>query len=76
MKDRLPAFSGIAQLFVEVTGDEYVAGLWRSRIIDQLVWQALEPAKPLLDSDVPSWSWAAVQGKVKAAGQPQKAPIP
>ncbi|UPK95583.1 hypothetical protein LCI18_006518 [Fusarium solani-melongenae] len=67
-KDRLPAFSGIADLFAHFTGDEYQAGLWRSKLIDQLIWRVPRPKpKPQLQQWLPSWSWASVDGQVKSA---------
>ncbi len=66
--DRLPAISGIAQLFAAVTRDEYLAGIWRSRLVEQLPWYTDEPDEPLSDTSVPSWSWASIRGKVKQTG--------
>lgn len=36
--DRLPALSGLAALFQQVTGDEYCAGLWKSGLLRGLLW--------------------------------------
>ncbi|KAH7324030.1 heterokaryon incompatibility protein-domain-containing protein [Rhexocercosporidium sp. MPI-PUGE-AT-0058] len=36
--DKLPALSGLAQVFSEVLGDTYVAGLWRNDIHVGLTW--------------------------------------
>lgn len=72
--DKLVAFSGIAHLFQEITGDEYVAGLWRSRLVEFLEWWATTPT--LRSSDeyrAPSWSWASISGPVVRhymAGEP------
>ena len=66
--DRLVAFSGIALLFQEITGDKYVAGLWRSRLVEHLDWRATAPT--LRSSDeycAPSWSWASISGPVEPA---------
>ncbi|KAF4832018.1 hypothetical protein CGCTS75_v004924 [Colletotrichum tropicale] len=65
-EDKLYAFSGIAKLFQEVTGDRYLAGLWRSRVLDLLNWTVFTP-KPRLSSQyrAPSWSWASVDGPFK-----------
>lgn len=61
--DKLFAFSGIAKLFREVIGQEYLAGLWRSRIIEQLDWQVVIPAPAPITYRAPSWSWASVDGR-------------
>lgn len=62
--DKLHAFSGIAKLFQEVIGQEYLAGLWKSRIIEQLDWQVVIPAPAPINYRAPSWSWASVDGKL------------
>ncbi|KAK2024006.1 heterokaryon incompatibility protein [Colletotrichum zoysiae] len=64
--DKLPAFAGVAKLFQDITGDTYYAGLWRSSFLDQLDWQAHEPAKRASSEyRAPSWSWAAVDGAIR-----------
>ena len=63
--DRLVAFSGIAHLFQETTGDEYVAGLWRSCLVESLAWRTESPAmRPSNSYCAPSWSWASISGPV------------
>ncbi|MCJ1436124.1 hypothetical protein MMC27_005502 [Xylographa pallens] len=70
-KDRLPAISGVERLFREVTGDECLFGLWRSRLIEQMVWRIPQPRpKPALEYNVPSWSWASTDGEVLPTGLP------
>lgn len=65
-EDRLPAFAGVAKIFQEVTGDEYLAGLWRSRFLDGLDWRVREPRPDRTSScRAPSWSWASVDGPLK-----------
>lgn len=55
--DKLPAFAGIAKLFQEITRDEYIAGLWRSRLLEGLDWRVYEPKlKASLAYRAPSWS--------------------
>jgi hypothetical protein len=64
--DKLPAFSGIARAFQEVTGDEYVAGLWKSRLCEQLDWWVDKPCLKISSQyRAPTWSWAAVDGPVR-----------
>ncbi|KAF2970700.1 hypothetical protein GQX73_g2859 [Xylaria multiplex] len=36
--DRLHALSGLADLFHEITGDEYVVGLWKGDLLRGLIW--------------------------------------
>lgn len=37
-KDRLVALSGLARLISQQTRDGYLAGLWKSRLFQQLTW--------------------------------------
>lgn len=69
--DRLPAISGIAAHFGKSLCDEYNAGLWRSDIESQLLWQ-LSLSFPLQDLKLrplqyqgPSWSWAAINEPIQ-----------
>ncbi|KAK0701449.1 heterokaryon incompatibility protein-domain-containing protein, partial [Apiosordaria backusii] len=63
--DKLHAMAGIAKLFEEVTGDEYLAGLWKSRFAAMLAWRVHSP-EPLrsLEYRAPSSFWASVDGPV------------
>lgn len=36
--DKLPALAGIARRFHELSGDQYLAGLWKKSILDDLLW--------------------------------------
>lgn len=64
--DKLPAFAGLAKLFQQATGDEYLAGLWRSRLLEGLDWRVEEPgAKSSGEYWAPSWSWASVDGPLR-----------
>ncbi|TRX96824.1 hypothetical protein FHL15_002130 [Xylaria flabelliformis] len=68
--DRALAISGIAQIFAELSGDQYIAGLWKSCFHSGLLWKIeynhfnrrnirLPPTY-----QGPSWSWLAVNGPV------------
>lgn len=65
-EDRLVALAGIASRFAETQGnkDVYLAGLWRSRIREELLWTpsqlSSEPSLPSVYV-APSWSWASVK---------------
>lgn len=67
--DRLPALSGLATIVQGKTGDEYLCGMWRSRLPAQLLW--IDITKPTQDkqrqsldlqrqTDVPSWTWSSL----------------
>ncbi|KAL1880554.1 hypothetical protein VTK73DRAFT_5567 [Phialemonium thermophilum] len=63
--DKLIAMSGIAEMFEKSTGDEYLAGLWRSRLVQGLLWVVVDPVAPPQNRlRAPSWSWVAVDSPV------------
>jgi hypothetical protein len=57
---------GIAQsIKQQYTHDEYVAGMWKKHLLNQLLWMTytnLKKARP--EYRAPSWSWASVIGKL------------
>lgn len=64
--DKLPAFGGIANLFAEVTGDLYVAGMWRPSLLEQLDWWVDQPCTKIsTEHRAPSWSWASLDGPIR-----------
>jgi hypothetical protein len=64
--DKLPALSGIARAFETMTKDRYVAGLWRSNMIEGLLWQAMGSERRATSRPsqyrAPTWSWASIDG--------------
>jgi hypothetical protein len=63
--DKLPALSGLARLFEQKYGDEYVAGLWRSNIVEGICWQTYgDPHSRPKKYRAPSWSWASIDGLI------------
>lgn len=67
--DKLLALSGIATELQRTTADDYLAGIWRSNLSQQLLWRTAyldgEPSgvKPP-EYRAPSWSWASLDGKI------------
>lgn len=67
-EDKLVAISGVAKDFANIIGDEYLAGLWRTNLIADLLWHVHEeeltglyiPATRPAQYRAPSWSWASV----------------
>jgi len=68
-EDKLPAIAGVAKYIGDVTGYDYVAGIWKPRLFVELIWccdplegqltallAALRPNAPHYIA--PSWSWA------------------
>jgi hypothetical protein len=85
--DKLTAIAAIASDFRKLrVGDEYLAGLWRSSLIMELMWMV--PPQKAEETSVtrtrpveyraPSWSWAAIDGPVAFGGSwkywPEKVP--
>lgn len=67
--DRMFAMAGIAKLFRHVTGDEYVAGWWKSHLLESLDWRIFElRSRQAVDYRAPSWSWASVDNPIQMAG--------
>ncbi|KAK8023898.1 hypothetical protein PG993_011964 [Apiospora rasikravindrae] len=65
--DRLPALSGIATRQSEHSADQYLAGMWRNNLAQQLLWSNSgkpeeRPARP-----APTWSWASIVSDVRSA---------
>lgn len=70
-RDKFPALAGIARAVAGMTGDEYLAGLWKRDIEFHLCWSATRPERERkrLDSQgpdwrAPSWSWASIERPV------------
>ena len=68
--DRPLAISGIAQIFAELSGDQYAAGLWKSCLHSGLLWKIehrgrgnIKRPRPTIYQG-PSWSWLSVNGPV------------
>ncbi|KAI0377970.1 heterokaryon incompatibility protein-domain-containing protein [Hypomontagnella monticulosa] len=69
--DRLVAISGLARLVASRVPDDYLAGLWKRRILFELCWSkvskvpwleretTVRPGRHGRLSHAPSWSWAS-----------------
>lgn len=69
-KDKLVALQGIAAKFCSFDHDELLSGIWRKNLPRGLVWAKYHCEKPrhdVLDSHIPSWSWASSNCKVRFA---------
>lgn len=68
--DSLSALSGIAKLLsnIDRVGDTYIAGLWKSDLPKDLLWNLWAHHNEISETDrpaklhSPSWSWASVSG--------------
>ncbi|CAF9911112.1 hypothetical protein IMSHALPRED_009928 [Imshaugia aleurites] len=67
-EDKLVAFSGIAKRFHSALGNEYLAGLWRDDLPNELVWRVGRAESDTVRRPskyrAPSWSWASVDTQV------------
>ncbi|KAK1655009.1 heterokaryon incompatibility protein [Colletotrichum phormii] len=65
--DMLPALSGLAHETAEVTGDTYLAGMWKKNLEQDLLWRVVTVAdwkkqRPKILKRgwvAPTWSWAS-----------------
>jgi len=65
-KDKLPALSGIAKRILSGREDEYLAGMWKSTLAEDLAWRVEENcASRLTFWRAPTWSWASVDGRIR-----------
>ena len=62
--DKLVAIQGIAKWVGQATGDELVAGLWLSRIIEELCWRTEASSSKPSAWRAPTWSWACIDGEI------------
>jgi hypothetical protein len=67
--DKLVALSGIAQAIRLQSNDEYVVGMWRSKLEEQLCWKLryngqVKNSKEIVPYRAPTWSWASVDGVI------------
>ncbi|KAI0629752.1 heterokaryon incompatibility protein-domain-containing protein, partial [Trametes polyzona] len=64
--DRLVACGGIAEEFSRVLQMDYLAGLWRDTLLQDLLWSKDRHTaqSPCPAYRAPSWSWAALDGRI------------
>jgi len=67
--DKLPAVAAVAEQYansMSVSGEDYLAGLWREDLLSQCLWRVWDPKKTRrpVAYRAPSWSWAALDGGI------------
>ena len=63
--DKLPAFSGIAELLHPTIGGKYLAGLWSRDLAQGLSWyHDIGACKHVESYRAPSWSWAVTDDPI------------
>ncbi|KAF4550212.1 Hypothetical protein D9617_18g034030 [Elsinoe fawcettii] len=73
-KDKLVALSGVKALIERSIGslggrEEYLGGVWRFMLAEQLGWRVVGPGKRGTEYRAPSWSWASVDGRIDMPGR-------
>lgn len=69
--DKLIAISGLSKRLASVLKTPYIAGMWRSRLLESLAWTryddtpTLRPTPTASTYLAPSWSWASCQHSIK-----------
>ncbi|KAJ2996675.1 hypothetical protein NUW58_g898 [Xylaria curta] len=64
-EDKLPALSAVAGEFRKFANDNYLAGLWRSNLPQDLLWTTPDPGIHRPDLwRAPTWSWASVDDAI------------
>lgn len=63
--DKFPALSGIASEIGGLVDDTYIAGMWKSELLEALLWKPDGYSTVLPVYRAPSFSWAALDGAVK-----------
>ncbi|KAK5459910.1 hypothetical protein LTS15_004039 [Exophiala xenobiotica] len=71
--DRLPAIAGLGSEISRLTGQEYMMGVWKHNLVQELAWVAdfhelgqdvaVDPQADRLP-ETASWSWASINQKV------------
>lgn len=66
LTDRPVAISGLARAFCHFFGfsaEDYLAGLWRPKFIQQIMWCAHTFGRRI-DGTIPSWSWLSLDAAI------------
>ena len=61
-RDKLVAISGLAKLHSKFLDTQYLAGMWRAHLAEQLLWVRRMGCRPCSYRGyiAPSWSWASI----------------
>jgi len=64
--NRLVALSRVAKVVSTMNHDQYLAGIWRRKLPQALMWYVNTPDSTLRPDSIvaPSWSWASAVGEV------------
>lgn len=63
--DRLPAFISISRSLASGAGNKLHYGIWNGdRMLESLCWRIVSPLPKIEVTNLPSWTWAAVDGEI------------
>ncbi|EME81114.1 uncharacterized protein MYCFIDRAFT_77043, partial [Pseudocercospora fijiensis CIRAD86] len=68
LEDKFAALSGVAERMTELLDEQYIAGLFKSRLPQQLCWYREPGSSRDKRWRAPSWSWACMDGRVGFSG--------
>jgi hypothetical protein len=66
--DLLPALAGVVEREMrrsERQDDVYIAGMWKSSILEDIAWYGKQQDGPCTTKDAPTWSWTSKKGHIK-----------
>lgn len=81
-QDRSVAISGIAKEFQSLLKDDYLAGMWKSNIVSNLLWHVDDYAENIVDvrskdleNTSPSFSWLSLENAVRLGSEENAATL-
>jgi hypothetical protein len=63
-KDKIMAIAGVGSFIQQHTGFQFLAGLWRQTLAFNLLWTLVGSPKVRPARQLPTWSWASVDGRI------------
>lgn len=73
--DKRMAIWGVVKRIRDTMEEDYVAGMWRDSLEEQLAWRVADCTTAIRPFDLtinPTWSWTSVQGAVLIAARSKK----
>lgn len=73
--DKRMAIWGVAKRMRDTLDEDYVAGMWRDNLEEQLLWRVVDcntTVRPKSLTVNPTWSWMSVHGAVRTAARSKR----
>lgn len=65
VRDKLPAISGLAQVFQQVIQSPYIAGMWENQLARDLLWTRLDEVTPAPQHYLaPTFCWPSISSRI------------